>query len=99
MARTKTVEELQAEQERIEKELKIKTQKLKALQQQEKEQLRKERTHRLCTHGAMLEQYLPPEEYSDKQIDEFFRTLFQLPEVVNILQWIKEQTDEQPETE
>ena len=32
------------------------------------------------------------------QIDEFFRTLFQLPEVVNILQWIKEQTDEQPET-
>ena len=36
--------------------------------------------------------------YSDKQIDEFFRTLFQLPEVVNILQWIKEQTDEQPET-
>ena len=49
-------------------------------------------------HGAMLEQYLPPEEYSDKQIDEFFRTLFQLPEVVNILQWIKEQTDEQPET-
>ena len=98
MARTKTVEELQAEQERIEKELKIKTQKLKALQQQEKEQLRKERTHRLCTHGAMLEQYLPPEEYSDKQIDEFFRTLFQLPEVVNILQWIKEQTDEQPET-
>ena len=98
MARTKTVEELQAEQERIEKELKIKTQKLKALQQQEKEQLRKERTHRLCTHGAMLEQYLPSEEYSDKQIDEFFRTLFQLPEVVNILQWIKEQTDEQPET-
>ena len=37
MARTKTVEELQAEQERIEKELKIKTQKLKALKQQEKE--------------------------------------------------------------
>ena len=70
MARTKTGEELQAEQERNEKELKIKTQKLKALQQQEKEQLRKERTHRLCTHGAMLEQYLPPEEYSDKQMDQ-----------------------------
>ena len=98
MARTKTVEELQAEQERIEKELKIKTQKLKALQQQQKEQLRKERTHRLCTHGAILEQYLPPEEYSDKQIDEFFRTMFQIPEVVSILQWIKEQPDEQPET-
>ena len=61
MARTKTVEELQAEQERIENELKIKTQKLKALKQQQQEQLRKERTHRLCTHGAMLEQYLPSE--------------------------------------
>ena len=82
MARAKTVEELQAEQERIENELKIKTQKLKALKQQTQEQLRKERTHRLCTHGAMLEQYLPPEEYSDKQIDEFFRTMFQIPEVV-----------------
>ena len=98
MARKKTVEELQAEQERIEKELKIKTQKLKALQQQQKEQLRKERTHRLCTHGAMLEQYLPPEEYNDKQIDEFFKTMFQIPEVMRILQRIKEQTDEQPET-
>ena len=98
MARAKTVEELQAEQERIENELKIKTQKLKALKQQQQEQLRKERTHRLCTHGAMLEQYLPPEEYSDKQINEFFRTMFQIPEVVSILQWIKEQPDEQPET-
>ena len=98
MARTKTVEELQAEQERIENELKIKTQKLKALQKQQKEQLRKERTHRLCTHGAMLEQYLPSEEYSDKQIDEFFRTMFQIPEVMRIHQRIKEQTHEQPET-
>ena len=98
MARTKTVEELQAEQERIENELKVKTQKLNALKQQQQEQLRKERTHRLCTHGAMLEQYLPPEEYSDKQIDEFFRTMFQIPEVLRILQRIKEQTDDQPET-
>ena len=98
MARTKTVEELQAEQERIENELKVKTQKLKTLKQREKELARKERTHRLCTHGAMLEQYLPSEEYSDKQIDEFFRTMFQIPEVLRILQRIKEQTDDQPET-
>ena len=98
MAKKKTLQELQAEQERVENELKIRNQKLKALKQQEKELARKERTHRLCTHGAMLEQYLPPEEYSDKQIDEFFRTMFQIPEVVSILQWIKEQPDEQPET-
>ena len=98
MAKKKTAQDLRTEQERLENELKIKNQKLKALKQQEKELARKERTHRLCTHGAMLEQYLPPEEYSDKQIDEFFRTMFQIPEVLRILQRIKEQTDDQPET-
>ena len=98
MARTKTVEELQAEQERIEKELKIKTQKLKALKQQTQEQLRRERTHRLCTHGAMLEQYLPPEEYTDEQIDMFLRTLFQIPEVMQILHRVKAESEEQSET-
>ena len=98
MARTKTVEELQAEQERIENELKVKNQKLKALKQQEKELARKERTHRLCTHGAMLEQYLPPEEYTDEQIDRFLRTLFQIPEVMQILRRVKAETDEQSET-
>ena len=70
MARAKTVEELQAEQERIENELKVKTQKLKALKQQQQEQLRKERTHRLCTHGTMLEQHLPPEEFTEDWIDK-----------------------------
>ena len=98
MARTKTVEELQAEQERIENELKVKTQKLKALKQQEKELARKERTHRLCTHGAMLEQYLPPEEYTDEQIDRFLRTLFQIPEVMQILHRVKAESEEQSET-
>lgn len=98
MARTKTVEELQAEQERIENELKVKTQKLKALKQQEKELARKERTHRLCTHGAMLEQYLPPEEYTDEQIDRFLRTLFQIPEVMQILHRVKAELEEQSET-
>ena len=97
MARTKTVEELQAEQERIEKELKIKTQKLKALQQQEKELARKERTHRLCTHGAILEQYLPPEEFSDDQIDKILRSVFQSENVKHFIDRIKEQTDEQTE--
>lgn len=98
MTRTKTVEELQAEQERIENELKVKTQKLKALKQQKKELARKERTHRLCTHGAMLEQYLPPEEYTDEQIDRFLRTLFQIPEVMQILHRVKAESEEQSET-
>lgn len=99
MAKKKTVAELQVAQEKMENELKLKTQKLKELKQQEKELTRKERTHRLCTHGAMLEQYLSPEEYSDGQIDRFLRTLFQIPEVTQILHRVKAESDEQPETQ
>lgn len=99
MARTKTVQELQAEQERIENELKMKNQKLKELRQQEKELARKERTHRLCTHGAMLEQYLPPEEFNDDQIDKILKGVFQSDNVKQFMYRIKEQTDEQPEKE
>ena len=47
----------------------------------------------------MLEQYLPPEEYSDEQIDRFLRTLFQIPEVMQILNRVKAETDEKPETQ
>ena len=95
MARTKTVEELQAEQERIENELRIKTQKLKALKQQQQEQLRKERTHRLCTHGAMLEQYLPPEEFTDDQIDKILKTMFQSEQTKQFVNRFKEQSSQQ----
>ena len=98
MAKKKTLQELQEEQERMENELRIKTQKLKALKQQEKELARKERTHRLCTHGAMLEQYLPPEEFSDDQIDKILRSVFQSENVRQFVDRFREQTDEQPET-
>ena len=99
MARTKTVEELQAEQERIENELTVKNQKLKALKQQEKELARKERTHRLCTHGAMLEQYLPPEEYTDDEIDKILRTVFQNESIRQFVSSVKEHPYEQTETQ
>ena len=95
MAKTKTIQELQEEQKRMEEELKLKTQKLKALKQQEKELARKERTHRLCTHGAMLEQYLPPEEYSDDQIDKILRTMLLSENGKQFLNRFKDQTDRQ----
>ena len=47
----------------------------------------------------MLEQYLPSEEYTDEQIDKFLRTLFQIPEVMQILHLVKSETNEQPETQ
>ncbi len=90
MPKKKTIEELQAEQEKLEQELQIKAQKLKALKQVTQEQIRKERTHRLCTHGAMLEQYLPPEEYKDEQVETILKTLFQNPQVKQMLQTAKQ---------
>jgi len=99
MAKKKTIQELQAEQERIENELKIKTQKLKELKQLTQEQLRKERTHRLCTHGAMLEQYLPPEEFSDDQVDKILKALFQSEQTKQFINRFKGQSDQQPATQ
>ena len=98
MATKKTAQDLRTEQERLENELKIKNQKLKALKQQEKELARKERTHRLCTHGAMLEQYLPPEEYADDEIDKILRTLFQNDSIRQFVSSVKEHPYEQSET-
>ena len=90
MPKKKTIEELQAEQEKLENELKVKTEKLKALKAQTKEQMRKERTHRLCTHGGMLEQYLPPEEYTDDQLGAILKSLFQDTQVKQMLQRVKQ---------
>ena len=98
MAKKKTIQELQEEQERMENELKVKSQKPKALKQQEKELARKERTHRLCTHGAMLEQYLPPDEYTDDEIDKILRTVFQNDSIRQFVKSVKEHSYEQPET-
>ena len=98
MAKKKTAQDLRTEQERLENELKVKNQKLKALKQKEKELARKERTHRLCTHGAMLEQYLPPEEYTDDEIDKILRTVFQNDSIKQFVNSVKEHPYEQPET-
>ena len=68
------------------------------IKQQEKELARKERTHRLCTHGAMLEQYLPPEEYTDDEIDKILRTVFQNDSIRQFVSSVKEHPYEQPET-
>ena len=99
MARKKTAEEMRLAREKAEQDLKLRQEALKKLKQKEAELTRKERTHRLCTHGAMLEQYLPPEEYTDEQIDKFLRTLFQIPEVMQMLHRVTEETNEPPETE
>ena len=54
--------------EAAEKQLKKEKQRLKILQNQRKVLERKARTHRLCQHGALLERYFPPDEFTDEMI-------------------------------
>ncbi|MBR2187985.1 MAG: DUF3847 domain-containing protein [Eubacterium sp.] len=91
MAKKKTLEELQTEQMNAERELKIAKQNIRILQHQAAELTRRERTHRLCTHGAMLEQYLKPEVFTDEQIEEILRTIFRRNDVTVFINDIAKQ--------
>ena len=62
------LKKLNEQEESAEKELKQEKQRLKILQNQRKVLERKARTHRLCQHGALLERYLPPDEFTDEMI-------------------------------
>ncbi len=89
MARKKTIEDLRMEREKAEQDLKVRQQNLKKLKQKEAELTRRERTHRLCTHGAMLEKHLDPEEFTDEQIDYFLNVLFRKRETLELLDYVK----------
>ena len=86
MARKMTIEELRMEREKAEQDLKNQQQKLKTLRRQEAEMTRNARPHRLCTHGAMLEQYLNPEEYTDEQIERILKDIFRRPDIASMIQ-------------
>ena len=99
MAKKMTLEELQAEQEKAERELKIAKQNIRILQHQATELTRRERTHRLCTHGAMLEQYLKPEIFTDEQIEEILRTIFRWNDVTVFINDIAKRTKSSDEAD
>lgn len=98
MARKKTLEELQAEREKAEQDLKMRQENLKKLKQKEAELTRSQRTHRLCTHGAMLEQYVSPDEFTDEQIERILKAIFRRSETIEMLQSVKRQAEGQSET-
>ena len=96
MARKKTLDEIRTQREKAEEKLKVEAQNLKILKQKEAELSRKERTHRLCTHGAMIEQYLDPEKYTDEEFALILKTVFRLPEVIRMLSQKEDKTEESP---
>ena len=100
MVKKKTLQELQAEQEKAERELKITKQNLRILQSEEKKLTRKERTHRLCNHGGLLEKYLPPDKFTDEQMEEILTTLFRWNDVIVLINDVakRSKSSEEPDT-
>ena len=99
MARKKTIDELRIEREKAEQDLKLRQENLKKLKAKEAELTRNARTHRLCTHGAMLEQYLSPEEFTDEQYDRILRALFRRSDNLEMIQSVKRQAESQSEAQ
>ena len=78
-----TLEELYAEKDKIQEELRRSKQKEKILRNQMGKLTRKARTHRLCTRGGMLESFLIcPGELTDDQVMELLKLSFRQQEVV-----------------
>ena len=98
MARKKTIDELRIEREKAEQDLKLRQENLKKLKAKEAELTRSQRTHRLCTHGAMLEQYLSPDEFTDEQIDRILRAIFRRYDTIEMLNSVKRQAESQSDT-
>lgn len=93
MARKKTIDELRIEREKAEQDLKLRQENLRKLRKKEAELTRNARTHRLCTHGAMLEQYLSPEEFTDEQIDGILKSVFRRLDIIEMLESVKRQAE------
>lgn len=64
----------------------------------EAELTRNARTHRLCTHGAMLEQYLSPDEFTTEQIETILKALFRRSDNLEMIQSVKRQVESRSDT-
>ena len=85
MAKTKTLEQLQAEKERTEKELEQETHKLQRLENRKRyyeKGERSKRTHRLCNLGGTIESLAPEvKDLTRTEMTELMEHIFSLPEV------------------
>ena len=86
MAKKMTLQELQAAQEKAERELKIANQNMRILESDRKKLTRKERVNRLCNHGGLLEKYLPPDEFTEEEIQEIMDLVFRRVETLYLLE-------------
>ena len=90
-----TLEELTAEMDLSEKQLRYWEDKEKILRHQISYLTRKERTNRLCTRAGMLESFLEqPEQLTNDQVMEILKVAFRQPEVIQTLRKMLESTSE-----
>lgn len=86
MTNKSKIEALRKEQSSLQAKLRAATHRQKYLESAEKKLTWKERTHRLCTHGGMLEKFLiEPGVLTDDQVMEILKSAFRRDEVTALI--------------
>ena len=86
MSNQNQIEALKKEQSSLQAKLRAATHRQKYLESAEKKLTWKERTHRLCTHGGMLEKFLiEPGSLTDDQVMEILKSAFRRDEVTALI--------------
>ena len=86
MTNQSKIEALKKEQSSLQAKLRAATHRQKYLESAEKKLTWKERTHRLCTHGGMLEKFLiEPGSLTDDQVMEILKSAFRRDEVTALI--------------
>jgi len=88
------LEELLAEEQKLENELRLQHQNLKKLQAAQRNLTDKNRSMRLQHYGAVLEECLKSENLTDQQIELLLKTLFRRPDVYDLIQKIRQMSQE-----
>ena len=83
------LKKLKDQKDAAEREFKIAGQRVQILKNEKKRLTRSQRTHRLCSHGGLLECFLSPEDYSDEQMEVILKTIFQWKETKALLKSIQ----------
>lgn len=99
MNRTKTIEELKADAMKAVKRECYYENQLKVMDYSIAKLTRSERTHRLCSHGGMLERFLErPDVLKDEQIIELLELAFRKKEVQETLQKMIKEAEMETQT-
>ena len=77
--KSKTLQQLEAEEEKAVENLKLGHQNLRIIQNMKSSLTKNALTRRLCNHGRLLEKYFPPDDFTDDQVEMILIGLLQNP--------------------